>query len=142
MGYALALAKEAAALGEVPVGCVIVREGEVLGSGYNRPIAAHDPTAHAEIEALRAAGQRLGNYRLSGSTLYVTLEPCVMCAGAMVHARISRLVFATADPRAGAAGSAFDIVRSANLNHRLEVSSGVLEDECRALLQDFFRSRR
>ncbi len=142
MRQALGQARLAAAAGEVPVGCVIVCGGELVGTGFNRPISRHDPTAHAEIEALRAAGQALGNYRLGGCTLYVTLEPCAMCAGAMVHARIARLVYGATDPKAGAAGSVFDLARSATLNHRMEVSSGVLASDCRDLLQDFFRGRR
>lgn len=142
MRQALEQARLAAAAGEVPVGCIIARDGEALATGFNRPIARHDPSAHAEIEALRAAGEALGNYRLGGCTLYVTLEPCIMCAGAMVHARIGRLVYGATDPRAGAAGSAFDVLRSPALNHRLEVTGGVLQAECQALLLDFFRQRR
>lgn len=142
MREALALARTAEAAGEVPVGCVIAQGGRIIASGFNQPISRCDPTAHAEIEALRAAAGVLGNYRLPDCTLYVTLEPCPMCAGAMVHARIGRLVFGAADPRAGAAGTVFDIVRSPALNHRVEVRGGVLEDECRELLQAFFRRRR
>jgi tRNA(adenine34) deaminase len=126
----------------VPVGCVVVREGQVVASACNQPIARCDPTAHAEIEALRAAARALGNYRLPGCTLYVTLEPCPMCAGAMVHARIARLVYGATDPRVGAAGSVFDLARSEALNHRIEVTGGVLAEESRALLQGFFRERR
>jgi len=143
MRQALELARQAQAAGEVPVGCVVVQEGRVIGSGWNQPIASADPTAHAEIVALRAAGRALANYRLTpGCTLYVTLEPCPMCAGAMVHARVGRLVFAAADPRAGAAGSVFNLVQSETLNHRMEVRGGVLAEESRALLQAFFRDRR
>ncbi|MFO1356931.1 MAG: tRNA adenosine(34) deaminase TadA [Gammaproteobacteria bacterium] len=142
MRQALDQARQAAAVGEVPVGCVIVSEGRVVAAGFNRPISRHDPTAHAEIEALRAAGDALGNYRLGGCTLYVTLEPCAMCTGAMVHARITRLVYGAADPKAGAAGSVFDLARAAALNHRMDVSGGVLAAECRELLQGFFRERR
>lgn len=142
MSRALELAARAEAAGEVPVGAVLVRGDEVLGEGWNSPIGASDPTAHAEIRALRAAGAAIGNYRLPGSTLYVTMEPCPMCAGALVHARVDRLVFGAADARAGAAGSVFDIVRSSHLNHRLEVCGGVLEAPCRNRLQAFFRSRR
>jgi len=142
MRQALDQARQAAAVGEVPVGCVIVSEGRVVATGFNRPISRHDPTAHAEIEALRAAGDALGNYRLGGCTLYVTLEPCAMCTGAMVHARITRLVYGAADPKAGAAGSVFDLARAAALNHRMDVSGGVLAAECRELLQGFFRERR
>jgi len=143
MRQALELARQAQAAGEVPVGCVVVQEGRVIGSGWNQPIGSTDPTAHAEIVALRAAGRALANYRLTpGCTLYVTLEPCPMCAGAMVHARVGRLVFAAADPRAGAAGSVFNLVQSETLNHRMEVRGGVLAEESRALLQAFFRDRR
>ncbi len=142
MRHALELAAVAAELGEVPVGAALVRGEEVVAEGWNCPIGESDPTAHAEIRALRAAGQVAGNYRLLDTTLYVTMEPCPMCAGALVHARVSRLVFGAPDPRAGAAGTVFDIVRSPALNHRLEVTSGVLEDECRELLQTFFRARR
>jgi tRNA(adenine34) deaminase len=142
MRLALDLAREAAAAREVPVGCVVALEGRVVGTGSNRPVGSHDPTAHAEIEALRAAARAVGNYRLTGCTLYVTLEPCPMCAGAMVHARVGRLVYGAADPRAGAAGSVFDLVRSEALNHRMTVEGGLLADESRDLLQEFFRARR
>jgi tRNA(adenine34) deaminase len=142
MRRALELAREAEAAGEVPVGALIVRDAEVLAEGFNRPISTHDPTAHAEMVALRAAAARVDNYRLLGTTLYVTLEPCAMCAGAMVHARVQRLVYAATDPRAGAAGSVFNVVRNPALNHRIEVVPGVLADECAALLRNFFLSRR
>ncbi|HET7203661.1 MAG TPA: tRNA adenosine(34) deaminase TadA [Steroidobacteraceae bacterium] len=142
MHRAIELAREAEAAGEVPVGAVIVRDGEILAEGFNRPISTHDPTAHAEMIALRAAAARIDNYRLLGTTLYVTLEPCAMCAGAMVHARVQRLVYAAADPRAGAAGSIFNVARNPALNHRLEVVPGVLAEECGALLRDFFLARR
>ena len=142
MQQALALAKSAETAGEVPVGAVVVLDGEVIGQGANAPITRNDPTAHAEILALRDAAARVGNYRLSGSTLYVTLEPCPMCAGAMVHARVSRLVYGCTDPRSGAAGSVYDLVRSDQLNHRMEVDSGVLAEDNKALLQSFFRARR
>jgi tRNA(adenine34) deaminase len=142
MARALELARAAEAAGEVPVGAVIVKGGAIVAEGWNRPIGSCDPTAHAEVLALRAAGAALGTYRLVGTTLYVTLEPCAMCASAMVHARVQRLVFGATDPRAGAAGSVFDIVRHASLNHRLEVSGGVLAEECGALLRDFFVARR
>ena len=142
MSRALELAREAQAAGEVPVGAVIVKDGVIVAEGYNRPIRANDPTAHAEIVALRAAAQALGSYRLLDTTLYVTLEPCAMCAGAMVHARIARLVYGAADPRAGAAGSIFDIVRHAALNHRLDVVGGVQAVECGQLLREFFIARR
>ncbi|MFZ1641908.1 MAG: tRNA adenosine(34) deaminase TadA [Candidatus Contendobacter sp.] len=142
MGRALALARRAADAGEVPVGAVVVWDDEVIGEGWNQPIGACDPTAHAEVLALRAAAARVGNYRLVDSTLYVTLEPCPMCAGAIVHARVARVVFGAADPRAGAAGTVFDLLRSAVLNHRAEVVGGVSAEECAALLRSFFRARR
>lgn len=142
MQEALALARKAEAEGEVPVGAVLVKEGEIIARGWNHPIVAHDPTAHAEIVALRNAAQALGNYRLTGSTLYVTLEPCAMCAGAMVHARIGRLVFGATDPRAGAAGTVFNLVQADALNHRLEVTGGVLAQDCGTLLKRFFAGRR
>ena len=142
MGRALELARLAEAAGEVPVGAVIVKDGAIVAEGWNRPIGTNDPTAHAEIVALRAAGQALGTYRLTGTTLYVTLEPCAMCASAMVHARVRRLVFAATDPRAGAAGSVFNIVQHPSLNHRIECTGGVLAEECSALLRQFFLARR
>lgn len=142
MRRALELARRAAAAGEVPVGAVVVRAGEVLGEGANQPIGSHDPTAHAEIVALRAAAARIGNYRLSGSTLYVTIEPCTMCAGALVHARVGTLVYGAPEPRAGAIASAANALGNAGLNHRVAVVAGVLEDECAALLTAFFRARR
>lgn len=142
MRMALELAQQAQVAGEVPVGAVLVKDDQVIGRGWNHPISAHDPTAHAEIIAMRTAAQSLGNYRLVDSTLYVTLEPCAMCAGAMVHARVQRLVYGSTDPRAGAAGSIFDIVRAPALNHRLDVAGGVLADECRELLKRFFEMRR
>lgn len=142
MRYAQALAGEAYARGEVPVGAVLVRDGRVLGEGFNQPIGLHDPTAHAEMLALRRAGEAVGNYRLPGSTLYVTLEPCAMCAGAMLHARVARVVFGAFDPKTGAAGSVFDLLTDARHNHRLEVAGGVLQEGCAAQLQDFFRERR
>ncbi|HEX7081417.1 MAG TPA: tRNA adenosine(34) deaminase TadA [Gammaproteobacteria bacterium] len=143
MRRALELARAAERAGEVPVGAVLVGpDGAVLGEAGNGPIGRHDPTAHAEILALRAAAARVGNYRLPGTTLYVTLEPCAMCAGALMHARVARLVFAAADPKAGACGSVFDIARSERLNHRIVVASGVLESEAAALLKAFFAERR
>lgn len=143
MRRALELAARAEAEGEVPVGAVLVgADGEVLAEAWNRPIASHDPAAHAEILALRSGGAAAGNYRLPGSTLYVTLEPCAMCAGAMVHARVARLVYGAADPKTGAAGSVFDIVRTEALNHQVDVTGGVLAAECAAVLQAFFRARR
>jgi tRNA(adenine34) deaminase len=142
MRLALELAAHAATLGEVPVGAVLVVNGEVVGQGCNRPISARDPTAHAEIHALREAAQRLGNYRLPGATLYVTLEPCVMCAGALMHARVARVVFGAADPKTGACGSVVDLFAEARLNHHAQVRGGVLGEACGALLRDFFASRR
>ena len=127
---------------EVPVGALVVRDETVLGEGWNRPIAACDPTAHAEILALRAAATAVGDYRLGGATLYVTLEPCPMCAAAMAHARIARLVFGAWDPRQGAAGSAFNLVTAAAMNHRIDSFGGVLSEECGALLRGFFAGRR
>ena len=142
MKRALELAREAAAAGEVPVGAVIVREGRIIAEGSNRPIGTQDPTAHAEMVALRAAAAASESYRLTGTTLYVTLEPCAMCAGAMVHARVQRLVFAATDPRAGAAGSVFNIVQHPALNHRIDCTTGVLAEACSALLREFFVARR
>jgi tRNA(adenine34) deaminase len=142
MRRALELAQRGLAQGEVPVGALVVHEGRVVGEGFNQPIGGHDPTAHAEIEALRAAGRALANYRLGGATLYVTLEPCAMCAAAIVHARIARVVFGAWDPRAGAAGSTIDIFRLPAMNHRVDVFGGVLEAECSALVSKFFADRR
>jgi len=142
MAQALQLAKQAEEAGEVPVGAVVVYDGQVIGRGSNAPISETDPTAHAEIVALREAAKIVGNYRLPETTLYVTLEPCPMCAGAMVHARVDRLVYGCSDPRSGAAGTVFDITSSDDLNHRIEVTGGVCEEECRVLLQAFFRARR
>lgn len=142
MRRALALGETAAAAGEVPVGALLVRDGAVLGEGWNRPIATCDPSAHAEIVALRAAGLSAGDYRLGGSTLYVTLEPCIMCASALVHARVERVVFGAWDPKAGAAGSIVDVFRLPQLNHRVDVFGGVLAEECGALLQSFFAAKR
>lgn len=139
---ALELAREAERAGEVPVGAVVVKDGVIVGEGSNRPINTNDPTAHAEIIALREAARTLQTYRLLDTTLYVTLEPCSMCAGAMVHARVKRLVYAATDPRAGASGSIFNITQHPALNHRLEVTSGVLAEECSAELRKFFAARR
>ena len=142
MRRALELADAAANEGEVPVGAVLVGDDNELGAGWNRPIASHDPTAHAEIAALRQAASTRGNYRLPGTTLYVTMEPCPMCAGAIVHARVARVVFGAADERWGAAGSVFDVLGSNALNHRPDCAGGLLGDECAELLKDFFRARR
>jgi tRNA(adenine34) deaminase len=142
MREALALAGEAAQSGEVPVGAVVVCEGAVVGRGYNRPISAHDPTAHAEIVALREAASKLANYRLSECELYVTIEPCAMCAGAIMHARIARLVYGARDPKTGACGSIVDLFADGRINHHTAVSDGVLAAEAGALLSQFFAARR
>lgn len=142
MARALELAKQAQQQGEVPVGAVIVRDDEILGEGWNQPISNHDPTAHAEIQALRAASNHVKNYRLPGATLYVSLEPCIMCAGAIVHARIERVVYAAKEPKTGAVGSCFDIFNTQQLNHHVHCEHGVLADESSKLLRDFFQSRR
>ena len=142
MHRALELARHAEEMGEVPIGAVVVLNGEVVGEGWNRPIAANDPTAYAEIVALRAAVARMRNYRLPGATLYVTLEPCAMCAGAIVQARVARVVFGAPDPKAGAAGSVFNLLGSDRLNHRAEVTGGVLGEECGEMLKRFFQARR
>jgi tRNA(adenine34) deaminase len=142
MRRAIELAARAESEGEVPVGALVVRDDAVLGEGWNRPIAARDPTAHAEILALRAAAGAVSDYRLGGATLYVTLEPCPMCAAAIVHARVARLVFGAWDPRQGAAGSAFNLVDSDAMNHRVDTFGGVLSEECGALLRGFFAGRR
>ena len=142
MRRAIELAQNAEAAGEVPVGAVLVLDGVVVGEGWNRPIGSTDPTSHAEIEALRAGARQLGNYRLTGSTLYVTMEPCPMCAGAMIHARVARVVYGCEDLRAGATGTVIDVLGSPAANHRVAVTGGVLADECRALLQAFFRALR
>jgi len=142
MQRALALARRAGERGEVPVGSVVVHGDAVVGEGTNQPIGAHDPTAHAEIVALRAAARSLANYRLPGATLYVTVEPCTMCAGALVHARVTRLVFGAREPRAGAVVSAARVLDVQALNHRVEVVEGVCQEECAALLREFFRARR
>jgi tRNA(adenine34) deaminase len=142
MRHALNLAQRAEEEGEVPVGAVIVRDETIVGEGWNRPILNHDPTAHAEIMALRAAGQQETNYRLAGTTLYVTLEPCVMCAGAIIHARVDRVVYGASDPRAGAAGSVFSVLGTDQLNHVVNVQGGVLAESCGEVLRQFFRARR
>jgi len=142
MREALALAEQAAAAGEVPVGAVVVRDGRVIGRGSNRPISSRDPTAHAEIVALREAAAHLGNYRLPGCELYVTLEPCAMCVGAMVHARIGRVVYGTTDPKTGACGSIVDLPAIAHWNHHGVFSGGLLAEECGAVLRRFFAERR
>lgn len=140
--HALRLAECARAQNEVPVGAVVVKEDLLLGEGYNRPISTHDPSAHAEMVALRAAAKALGNYRLLGATLYVTLEPCLMCAGALLHARVARVVFGTSDPRAGALGSVCNVNDFPSLNHRLQVERDQLIAPCKHILQEFFKERR
>ncbi len=142
MRLALEQARQAGGRGEVPVGAVLVKDGRVVAAGGNQPIAAHDPSAHAEIVALRAAGQALGNYRLDDTVLYVTLEPCLMCASAIVHARVRRVVFGAFDPKAGAAGGIIDAFALKGLNHRVDVFGGVLENECASLLSEFFARQR
>ena len=142
MRLALDEARKALDAGEVPVGAVVVIDGAVAGAGFNQPISASDPTAHAEILALRAAALRAGNYRLTGSTMYVTIEPCLMCVGAMVHARVGTVVFGATEPKAGALVSMTRAHELPHLNHKLDVEGGVLEDECRSLMQGFFQSRR
>jgi tRNA(adenine34) deaminase len=142
MRRALELARAAEEHGEVPVGAVLVRDGAILAEGWNRPISTCDPTAHAEIVALRAAARAVHGYRLTGTTLYVTLEPCAMCAGAIVHARVARLVYGASDPRAGAAGSVFNVVQNPALNHRVDCTGEVLATECGSMLRAFFAARR
>ena len=142
MRQALALAAQGAALGEVPVGALLVRDGVVIGSGFNCPISGHDPSAHAEMMAIRAAAAAVSNYRLPGSTLYVTLEPCSMCAGLLVHARINRLVYGASEPKAGVVHSRGNFFNEDFLNHRVRVEGGLLEEECSALLSGFFKARR
>ena len=142
MRAALEQARLAADAGEVPVGAVVVVDGEVVAAGFNQPIGSHDPTAHAEVVAIRAAAARVGNYRLTGSTLYVTVEPCLMCVGALVHARVGTLVFGALEPKSGAIESAVRAHESPGLNHAFETVSGVLADDCREIIQQFFRGRR
>lgn len=143
MALAMEQARQAAERGEVPVGAVLVdQDGQILASDGNRTIELHDPTAHAEIVVLRQAGERMANYRLSGTTMYVTIEPCVMCAGALVHARVGRLVYGATDPKAGGVVSCYEIGRDNKLNHLIEVESGLLQEECSLILKEFFRQRR
>ena len=142
MRRALELARHAEAEGEVPVGCVVVVEDRIVGEGWNRPVSTPDPTAHAEIEAIRAACKALGNYRLANAALYVTLEPCAMCIGAIFHARVARVIFGAADPKTGAAGSVIDLFAERGLNHHATVEGGVLAAECGAMLREFFAARR
>lgn len=142
MRVALELASQAQAAGEVPVGAVVVKDGEIVGRGFNAPISRHDPSAHAEMVALRDAAQRLGNYRLVGCQLYVTIEPCLMCAGAIMHARIARLVYGAKDPKTGACGSVLDVFAEQRLNHHTEVEGGVRAEECGSVISEFFAMRR
>lgn len=142
MRRALELGQFAQESGEVPVGAVVVRDGETIGEGWNQPITSLDPTAHAEIVALRAAARKIKNYRLSNTALYVTLEPCAMCAGAIVHARVARVCYGAPDPKSGSAGSVFNLLDTSSLNHRVQVAAGVLRDECAEQLRRFFQSRR
>ena len=142
MCEALELAQQAEAAGEVPVGAVVVKDGAIIGRGFNSPISRHDPSAHAEMLAMREAAQHLGNYRLVGCELFVTLEPCVMCAGAMFHARIARVVYGANDPKTGACGSVLDLFAERRLNHHTEVIAGVLAEECGTMLSSFFAARR
>ncbi len=142
MREALALARQAAAAGEVPVGAVVVKDGAIVGRGYNQPISRHDPAAHAEIMAMRDAAQHLGNYRLIGCRLFVTLEPCAMCAGAMMHARIAHVVYGAPDPKTGACGSVVDLFSETRLNYHAQVTGGILADDAAQLLQQFFAGRR
>jgi len=142
MREALSLARQAAGSGEVPVGAVVVKDGGVVGRGYNRPVSGKDPTAHAEVMALRDAADRIGNYRLGECALYVTLEPCAMCAGAIMHARVSRVVYGAADPKSGACGSVVDLFAESRLNHHATIIGGVMAEEAAKLLQDFFAARR
>lgn len=142
MREALEQARQAGACGEVPVGAVVVLDGQIVGRGFNQPIGRHDPTAHAEVMALRDAAQRLGNYRLPGCELYVTLEPCAMCSGAIMHARIRRVVFGARDPKTGVAGSVIDLFEEARLNHHATIEGGLMADECGGMLSAFFAARR
>jgi len=142
MELALEQASLAAQAGEVPVGALVIRDGEIIGRGHNRNLLDNDPTAHAEIVALRQAASRLGNHRLSGCVMYATIEPCSMCAGALIHARISRLVYGASDVKAGAAGSVLGVLNHPRLNHRMEITAGILKERCSEILQDFFRRKR
>ena len=142
MQRAFELAKKAEAHDEVPVGAVIVLDDQIIGEGWNQPISSDDPTAHAEIMALRDAGKKIGNYRLPNATIYVTLEPCTMCAGAIIHARLAKLVYAVDDPKTGACGSVFNLLQTEELNHKVEIDNGVMEEECRSLIQSFFKEKR
>ena len=142
MELALEQARLAAEAGEVPVGALVIRDGEIVAQGHNRNLLDHDPTAHAEIVALRQAAKRLGNHRLGGCTVYATIEPCSMCAGALIHARVARLVYGASDPKAGAAGSVLQVLNHPDLNHKIEVTAGILPERCSEILQEFFRRKR
>ncbi len=142
MQHAIKLAQHAESIDEVPVGAVLVKDNQLIAEGWNQPISSNDPSAHAEVVALRAAAQALNNYRLVDTTLYITLEPCAMCAGALMHARVKRVVFGASDPRTGAAGSVFNILNSTELNHIIDIQQGVLQQECSALLTRFFKNKR
>lgn len=142
MERALELARAAAAAGDVPVGAIIVKDGQIVGEGHNRNLLDTDPTAHAEMIALRQAASRVGNHRLAGAVMFATIEPCAMCAGAMIHARLQRLVYGASDPKAGAAGSVLEVINHPRLNHQMVVTSGVLADQCSEILQEFFRKKR
>lgn len=142
MQRAFELAEQAKIQDEVPVGAVIVFEEKIIGEGWNQPVSSNDPSAHAEIMALRDAGNNIGNYRLPDTTMYVTLEPCAMCAGAIVHARLAKLVYAADDPETGACGSVFNLLQSEELNHKVEIEKGIMEEECRTLIQTFFKEKR
>jgi len=142
MQVAINLANHASSIDEIPVGAIIVYENKIIGEGWNQPISSNDPTAHAEIMALRDAGKNIGNYRLPDATMYVTLEPCAMCAGAIVHARLAKLVYAVDDPKTGACGSVLNLLQIDEFNHKVEIENGILEDECRTLIQDFFKEKR
>ena len=142
MQCAVELAKKAEAQDEVPIGAVIVLDNQIIGEGWNQPISSDDPTAHAEIMALRDAGEKIGNYRLPNATIYVTLEPCTMCAGAIIHARLSRLVYAADDPKTGACGSVFNLLQTEELNHKVDIEKGVMEEECQSLIRSFFKEKR
>ncbi len=142
MQRAIELAQKAGAQDEVPVGAVVVYKDQIIGEGWNQPVSSKDPTAHAEIMALRDAGKKMGNYRLPDASMYVTLEPCVMCAGAIIHARLGKLVYAVEDPKTGACGSVFNLLQTDELNHRVEVERGILADKCQSLIQTFFKKKR
>jgi len=142
MQRAVELAKKAEAQDEVPVGAVIVLDNQIIGEGWNQPISSDDPTAHAEIMALRDAGEKIGNYRLPNASIYVTLEPCIMCAGAIIHARLSRLVYAVDDPKTGACGSVFNLLQTDELNHKVDIEKGVMKEECQSLIRSFFKEKR